>query len=131
MTKWNGSPKNYIKNVFFGEVSDKDDQSAWFRSKWDEEYLYFIVYITDNVKFELPYSSDFGWIENEKKDTIWTMNLENTKYAGGALTNKYVNSSIPIKKGNYFLYYVSNQENSVHRWVRESPDVNFYGIAVY
>jgi CubicO group peptidase (beta-lactamase class C family) len=130
---WNVAPRYKLNRTAggFDKYPDGKDLSAWFRSVWDEENLYILVEVTDNIKCILPNSGDFGWIENEKQDTIWMMQPGNTKYAGGAETNKYVNTTIPLKKGNYTLNYKTDQTNSFNRWIRKQPEISFYGIAVY
>lgn len=115
----------------FSKFPDKNDLSAQFRSEWDNDYLYVLIEVTDNYKYIFPLNGDYGWIENEKQDTIWIMQNSNSKYAGGAITNKYVNATIPLKAGNYILNYSSNQTNSFNRWIRTRPEISFYGIAVY
>jgi CubicO group peptidase (beta-lactamase class C family) len=129
--EWNSTPKFLLANTTSAKMPDKDNFSACFRSKWDSDNLYMLVEITDKSKFELPTTSDFGWIENENRDTVWIMNTTNTQYAGGAESNKYVYTTLPLKKGKYYLNYKSNQTNSYIRRTRLRPDISFYGIAVY
>jgi hypothetical protein len=131
MNKWSNAPKYEIRNLHLGNISDNNDLSARFCTKWDIENLYFLVEVHDNHKNSIPYSADYGWIENEERDTVWIMKMNETQHAGGAESNKFVNISIPLTQGNYTLYYKSNLQNSMHRWIREAPDICYYGIAVY
>jgi len=128
---WNESPKYAIKNECVGKLTDAKDNSSVFRSKWDDNYLYFMVEVTDNVKRKLKFTKDFGWIENAQNDTIWAMDMQNTQWAGGFIYNRYVNTSIPLKAGKYTLHYATNQSNSSTFWRKERPETTFYGIAVY
>lgn len=130
---WNATPKYRLTRTAggFPKFPEDKDLSAWFRSEWDENNLYFLVEVTDNFKCKLPNSGDFGWIENENQDTVWMMKPEDSKYAGGSTTNRFVNTTVPLKKGKYTLKYKTNQTNSYGRWTVNRPEVSFYGIAVY
>ena len=128
---WNIAPKYKMAKTTSEKMPDPDNISAVFRSVWDDEYLYLLVEVTDNFKFVLPLTGDYGWIENEKRDTIWIMKQSDSQFAGGAASNRFVNSSLFLKKGNYTLNYSTNQSNSPNRWIRKRPEISFYGIAVY
>ena len=128
---WKSVPKYQLKNTDKNNKLENKDLSAWFKSTWDENYLYFLVEVTDDNKNILPLTGDYGWIENEHRDTIWSMKMNNTQFAGGAPSNRFSNTEVPLKAGNYVLKYSSNQVNSFDRWINKRPDINFYGIVVY
>jgi CubicO group peptidase (beta-lactamase class C family) len=128
---WNIAPKYKMAKTTGDKMPDPANISAVFRSVWDDEYLYLLVEVTDNFKFVLPYTGDYGWIENEKHDTTWIMKQSDSQYAGGAASNRFVNTSLFLKKGIYTLNYSTNQSNSPNRWIRKRPETSFYGIAVY
>jgi hypothetical protein len=129
--EWNRVPRYKLNRTTFEKFPDSKDISACFRSLWDNDYLYFLVEVTDDYKYKFPMGGDFGWIENEKQDTVWIMQMLKSQYAGGAASNRFVNTAIPLKKGNYTLNYKTNQTNSYNHWIGKRPEINFYGIAVY
>jgi CubicO group peptidase (beta-lactamase class C family) len=129
--EWTDAPKYIMGKTIFDKMPENKDMSACFQSKWDNDNLYVLVEITDDIKNQLSTTSDIGWIENEKHDTVWIMNKENTQYAGGELSNRFVNTTIPLKKGNYTLNYNTNQTNSYYHRINKRPDISFYGIALY
>jgi len=98
-SEWNVAPKYSLTHTASGlnQFPDSKDLSAWFRSEWDNEYLYILVEVNDNYKCVIPITGDFGWIENEKHDTIWNMKQSDMQYAGGAASNKYVNTKLKLK----------------------------------
>jgi hypothetical protein len=50
--------------------------------------------------------ADFGWIENEAKDTVWLMSdFDHTFHAGGASKNRIEISSVTLQPGKYVLHY--------------------------
>lgn len=128
---WNKATIYSFTKTTSEKMPDSKDLSGKFRTMWDNENLYFLVEVTDDFKNLFGLTSDFGWIEDEKKDTIWEMTTSNSKYAGGALTNQFVNTTLKLKKGNYTLHYATNQTNSSVLRTKTEPDMNFYGIAVY
>jgi len=132
-SEWNSAPRYQLTHTIqgFDKLQDSKDLSAWFRSMWDDDFLYMLVEVSDDYKYRFPNTADYGWIENEKHDTVWIMQLQDTQYAGGISTNRYVNKTLLLKKGNYTLNYSSNQSNSFNHWTRLRPEISFYGIAVY
>ena len=129
--EWNGIPRYAIDNEFMSGITGPEDQSGWFRTQWDSENLYFFVEAQDDVKRLLEKTSDFGWITSAKEDTVWIMTEANSLYAGGAESNRFVKTTLPVKAGEYVLHYQTNQSNSYGRRIRERPDISFYGIVLY
>jgi hypothetical protein len=128
---WNSTNKYKLNRTTYGNMPNSKDFAVSYRTLWDNDNLYFLVEFIDDKKNKLPNGGDWGWIENDKQDTIWMMKEKDAKYAGGSLSNKYINTSIHLKKGNYVLKYKTNQTNSFGRWTNQRPENGFYGIAVY
>ncbi len=128
---WNRIPRYAIEKDYILGVEGKEDLSAWFQSQWDEENLYLLVEVRDDHKRKLDVTGDYGWIENEKGDTAWLMTEYNTMHAGGAESNRFVNTAVSLEKGDYTLYYITNQTNSPSLWIYEEPELSFYGIALF
>ncbi len=129
--EWDGVPRYPIDKEFMSGITGPDDQSGWFRVQWNNEYLYFLVEVQDDVKRLLDKNGDYGWITTANEDTIWIMTEANSMYAGGEPSNRYTKATLPLKAGKYTLHYQTNQSNSYGHWVRDRPDITFYGIVLY
>lgn len=56
---------------------------------------------------------DQAWITDaESGDKIWEMDRWNTDPAGGGRKNRYCNEEVEFEKGNYILYYVTDDSHS-------------------
>ena len=74
---------------------------------------------------------DYGFI-SQNKNTMWQMNYNKLKYAGGSKKNKIQIDIIRLKKGKYVLHYKSDNSNSAEKWDAGKPDkINFYGIQLF
>ncbi|MCD4795414.1 MAG: SpoIIE family protein phosphatase [Bacteroidales bacterium] len=74
---------------------------------------------------------DYGMLL-KGEDTIWKMNYNNTRYAGGALKNRIEIKILNFKKGNYNLRYISDDSHSFNNWNEPKPTLgNFYGVRIF
>jgi hypothetical protein len=140
---WDSIEPNEANNVIAGEIKDKFDCSALIKSCWDKKNLYFQVQVSDVVYYYkqryitkkkrkiLKTFCDYGWIENEKGDIVWEMNVLNSSHAGGALKNQKTDTSIYLKAGTYTLRYLSDESHSYNNWDDDPPLTPFYGIFLY
>lgn len=126
--EWEDAPKYYFTHVMTGYINNKEDLSGYYRSMWDRDNLYLLVNVHDNIKNYAQAMFDYGWIENEKGDVVWKMEMNKTKNAGGALKNRMCDTSILIKKGDYKLRYVTDESHSPKYWDAAEPEEPFYGI---
>ena len=75
--------------------------------------------------------ADYGWIENDAKDTVWRFNLDRSFYAGGAGKNRVVIESLTLQPGKYTLHYKTDDSHSYGKWNEPGPDqTSLYGIAL-
>ncbi len=76
--------------------------------------------------------ADFGWLENELKDTVWLMgDFDHTYYAGGASKNRIEINSVSLKPGKYTLRYHTDDSHSFGKWNEPGPtQTSLYGIAL-
>ena len=90
-------------------------------------YVVVVVGESDNVS-----AADFGWIENAKKDTVWSFPLiEDSHHAGGAIKNRVAVAPVNLEAGSYFLRYKSDDTHSYGEWNEVAPDqMSLYGIAL-
>ena len=76
--------------------------------------------------------ADFGWIENEAKDTIWSMSdFDHTFHAGGASKNRIEISSVALQPGKYTLRFYTDDSHAFGKWNEAPPrQTSLYGIAL-
>ena len=74
--------------------------------------------------------ADFGWIENENKDTVWRFaDFDQTLYAGGDDKNRIIIDEITLPAGRYTLRYLTDGSHAYHKWNAPAPDLtSLYGI---
>ncbi len=77
--------------------------------------------------------SDYGWIENKDDGrVVWEMTYRTTDRAGGSTKNRMFNGTIQLPKGNYILYYETDDSHSYRNWNEDPPkDPEMYGITLY
>jgi ligand-binding sensor domain-containing protein/serine phosphatase RsbU (regulator of sigma subunit) len=75
---------------------------------------------------------DYGWLENESGDTIWTSaNIRETFNLSGALKNRVKAEIISLEPGNYKLRYISDDSHAYGKWNEPAPeDSAWWGIQV-
>ena len=129
--EWNQTPSYPIDNVFMEGITGPEDQSGTFQAQWDDNNLYILVKIRDDVKRIIETSGDFGWLVKNNQDTVWMQKEADAIHAGGALTNKYMMTKIPLTAGEYTLNYTTNSTHTFGLWERERPELSFYGIVAY
>lgn len=99
-----------------------------FRVETDAELnIYGIFEQYDREQF------DFAWIVNSKTlEKVWPD--KETKYnsAGGGRKNKLVSEKLDFKKGDYTLYYISDDSHSYDKWNALPPnDPQSWGISIW
>ena len=80
-----------------------------------------------------PY--DFGWLKNEKGETVWSLWKKGDKtsaHAGGNYSQRIKGEELELSPGKYTLHYVSDALHSFNRWVMMPPDYpHIWGINIY
>ncbi len=76
---------------------------------------------------------DYGWIEEDGTGKIvWEMKYRMTDYAGGARKNRQFNKKIFLKKGDYRVYYRTDDSHAFGDWNDIPPDdPAHWGITLY
>lgn len=76
---------------------------------------------------------DKSWIiDADTRDKVWEMREDESEYAGGAIKNRFVNETIELNKGNYIVYYKTDDNHSYKKWNANPPyDPNFWGITLF
>lgn len=76
--------------------------------------------------------ADFGWIVNAKThEKVWTMERGETYAAGGDSKNRLCDEVITLSKGNYLVYYQTDDSHAYDDWNADPPyDQEHYGITI-
>jgi len=76
---------------------------------------------------------DYGWIEESGSGkVVWEMGYRMTDHAGGARKNRIYNDVIHLKKGEYRLFYQSDDSHAFNDWNDSPPhDPGHWGITLY
>jgi hypothetical protein len=92
-----------------------------------EEILYALGEGTDGSMY------DYGWIEDSNSGrVVWDMSYRRTRYAGGARKNRLIDDTISLPKGEYEVFYESDDSHSFNDWNDTPPwDLMNWGISVY
>ncbi len=128
---WDQTPSYPFQHVILGSIDNASDLSANFRALWDEENLYLLVEITDDIKKYASFLFDEGRIEDEQGNTVWQMEIEKTVHAGGALKNRKQEDTLILTPGRYTLIYQSDESHSAGAWDDQPPLHPYTGIEIY
>ncbi len=76
--------------------------------------------------------ADYGWIINaDTRKREWSMSDEHLRWAGGGEKNKMARRTLRLDKGNYLLYYVTDDSHSYDDWNCPPPyNPEAYGVRV-
>ena len=76
---------------------------------------------------------DYGWIENIfSNEIVWEMSEYNTEHAGGGKKNRKFDGIVTLPKGDYMVYYVTDDSHAYRRWNTSAPiERDMWGITVY
>lgn len=109
------------------KVTDNQNLSDPFEIKASGTYWIMTVGEIDGLS-----RADFGWIENEAKDTVWLMgDFEHTRHAGGNFKNRIEIGSVTLQPGKYAVRYHSDDSHSYNKWNEAPPtQTSLYGIAL-
>jgi hypothetical protein len=75
---------------------------------------------------------DHGWIiDAESRERVWEMNWRNVDPAGGAKKNILFHKDVTLDKGDYVLYYVTDDSHSKVDWNEAPPhDPLNWGVTI-
>ena len=118
------------KNVIAQIVRVRDDEYLRKSFTLDKETKIRVYAIGEGTRHDM---ADFGWIENNNsRKTVWEMTYRMTENAGGARKNRMFNGTIVLPKGNYTLFYETDDSHSYRDWNDDPPrDPDMYGITLY
>ncbi len=76
---------------------------------------------------------DYGWIEDaDTRRVVWEMTYRRTEHAGGGKKNRLFDDTLLLKKGDYIVYYETDDSHSFGDWNTSKPyDPMNWGITLY
>ena len=76
---------------------------------------------------------DNGWIMNAAtRKIVWDMNNASTQHAGGGKKNRMADAVIRLEKGDYIVYYSTDDSHAYHDWNAGPPhEQDAYGITLW
>lgn len=141
VTERSGERKNVIVQLV--KVRDDEYRQAGFTLKEETQlHIYALgegtgpfrvrvmgkpVYEDDRFRM-----ADYGWIVNARtRERVWEMRGERTEHAGGASKNRLADEFITLPKGDYIVYYQTDDSHAYNDWNDDKPyDADAYGITV-
>jgi Carbohydrate family 9 binding domain-like len=125
---WQQATWSQIHLPYIGSVTPRDNAGR-FKVLYDEDYLYLLFDITDNVKSVLGIVTlDKCWIEDAATGLpVWAMRGKfGPDYPG--FSNR---SRLTLPAGNYVLKYTSDKGHSYEHWYGKPPSNGIYGATIY
>jgi hypothetical protein len=76
--------------------------------------------------------TDYAYIiDGNTRSKVWTMDVDRTYHAGGALKNRYVDEIISLPRGSYLVTYVTDDSHGYDDWNDAPPfDPDHYGVTI-
>ena len=118
------------RNVLARIVRVRDDEYTHKNFKLNNESEIRIYAIGEGRQGEM---FDYGWIQDaNSRRVVWEMSYRRTDYAGGARKNRLFDDTIVLPKGEYEVFYESDDSHSFNDWNDTPPwDILNWGISVY
>lgn len=76
--------------------------------------------------------ADYGVIVDAKtRNKVWVMDVDRSRYAGGASKNRYVDEVVTLSRGSYIVTYNTDDSHAFGEWNDKPPfDPEHYGITI-
>ena len=118
--------KSDLRVASVDQVSNYQDLSESVEIESGEYLVVSVGEGTDGAMY------DYGWIENEAGDTLWTASGINDSYhAGGGLKNRIIIDKISLETETVNLRYFSDDSHSFDSWNVDAPSyTDLWGIAL-
>jgi hypothetical protein len=124
-------PYNDYQNVIvtITKVGDSESRSEGFTLKEDANVRVLAFGERSNSRRVM---ADYGTILDAKtRNKVWTMDVDRSEHAGGALKNRYVDEIVHLPRGSYIVTYTTDDSHSYNDWNDDEPfDPERYGITV-
>jgi hypothetical protein len=124
-------PYNEYQNVIVAitKVGDNESRSEGFTLKQDANVRVLAFGERSNNRRVM---ADYGSILDARtRNKVWSMDVDRTQHAGGALKNRYIDEVIRLPRGSYVVTYNTDDSHSYEDWNDDGPfDPEHYGITV-
>jgi len=124
------NPDNYKSDKVLVEILRvRSDRYLSKKFKLDKTLDIRIIALGEGERREM---FDYAWIENlDNGKIIWEMTYRKTNHAGGGRKNRIFNGVITLKKGNYKVFYQSDDTHAFNDWNTSPPrNPESYGITI-
>lgn len=75
---------------------------------------------------------DYAWLEREDEGTVWEMDYDQTRHAGGASRNRVEEAYLDLAPGTYTLKFRSDDSHSPERWRSSKPyNPDRWGVTLF
>ncbi|MDD8017379.1 MAG: hypothetical protein PHP42_03290 [Bacteroidota bacterium] len=119
------------KNILAQIVRVRNDafEQAGFSLKAESKIHVYAIGESDNQPNKM---ADYGWIINAKtREHVWDMERSKTTHAGGAAKNRMIDEVITLPKGDYLVFYQTDDSHAYNDWNDDKPfDAESYGITI-
>ncbi len=92
------------------------------------------IHIVSVIEFPSGYRNpvDYGWIiDANTREKVWELDRWNTEWAGGSRKNRKFNGELELDKGDYLLYFVTDDSHSFDAFNANPPyDPLNWGITI-
>lgn len=77
--------------------------------------------------------SDYGWIINANtREKVWNMRYHRADHAGGARKNRKISDLINLPKGDYIVYFTTDDSHAYDDWNDTKPhEEEMWGITLW
>ena len=137
----NNEKKNIIVQLV--KARDNDFLQSGFSLKGETQlHVYALGEASNDVRIKVFGQSvyeneknnlaDYGWIINAKtRERVWQMERRNTAHAGGAKKNRLADEFVTLPKGDYLVYYQTDDSHAYNDWNDDKPfNAELYGITI-
>lgn len=125
---WEQQERIPMTHVILGSIRDEMDLSGWYRLLWDQEDLYLLVEVEDDLKRQAAFMFDNGRLEDAAGNVLWRLEFNRSTHAGGALKNRRQEDTLRLPAGKYVLHFETDESHSPGHWDDLPPEEPFYGI---
>ncbi len=113
--------------VRMSSVRDDEERSSTFRVLRETP-----VVVYSMGEFSSGSAYDYGWIDDDRGNTIWQMSWDASKPAGGARKNRVEVAYLVLKPGRYVANYRSDGSHSFEDWNSSRPKYpERWGLTVF
>jgi len=107
-----------------------DDESEQEHISLSKDTRLRIYAIGEGVGEEM---ADYGWIVRDgTNDEVWTMEYDDTEWAGGAEKNRMIDKTITLPAGEYTVSFTTDDSHSYREWNALPPyDPQHWGLTLW